>query len=74
MVDSGGGYGCFASVHSLVEAPRERERKPANHLRAQDISEVSVIPETRGRIGKEKEEKQKGTGVEKEEEKCKDEE
>jgi hypothetical protein len=57
MVDSGGGYGCFASVRSLVEAPREREREPRNHLRAQNISEVSVIPETRGRIGKEKEER-----------------
>lgn len=54
MVDSDDGYGCFASVWSFAETPRASE-PPSG---AQDISEASVIPEMRGRIGKGKEEEE----------------
>jgi len=53
MVDSNGGYGCFASVWSFTEAPRTSEPPSGT----QDISEVSVIPEMKEqevRSGKEK--------------------
>lgn len=53
MVDSDGGYGCFASVRSFAEAPRASEPPSGT----QDISEVSVIPEMKEqevRSGKEK--------------------
>lgn len=44
MVDSDGGYGCFASIRSLKH--RERVKLPSGAL---DISEASVIPEMRER-------------------------
>lgn len=71
MVDSDGGYGCFASVRSFAEAPRASE-SPSG---AQDISEASVIPEMREReVGSGKRKRGVGGGTEEgEEEESKDE-
>lgn len=62
MVDSDGGYGCFASVRSFAEAPRASE-PPSG---AQDISEASVIPEMREReVGSREEKKSTGQALKK---------
>lgn len=69
MVDSDGGYSCFASVRSFAEAPRAYELPSG----AQDISEASVIPEMREREVGSRKERRVGGGIGKEEEESKDE-